>query len=300
MKIFLAFISLITVGSLTASEDTENNLSLTFKIGEEYNSNLTIEELDIGSNESGYLSNIELLTNYRLKLKNDHTFYFGYEFSQSLHHEYTEFDTQNNGLSLGYEKGMGEYILSLDYSYYDTKLDGENLLTMNFFTPAISYMLNNNFLIRADYLYLDKQFDDFSNRDASSNGASLSAFYFFNNAKSYVRCSISNSSEDAISDELDFESITGAVSIKTPANWISSDAIFKASLKYSETDYDHITFSINELRAEQKIHFKSSLAIPYSESITVIGAYELIDRVSNLDIANYKENRAMVSMEFKF
>jgi hypothetical protein len=278
------------------AETITHEVDIALKLGAEYNSNISIEELDLNSSVSGTLANIELLTEYRYNLSDTTSFRLGYDFSQTLHQDLTEFNFQSHGVSAGFENQFSDLTTSIDYSYYDTKLDDEGLLSIAIFTPAISYMLNNNLLVRFDYNFIEKEFNEFFVRNAETNKSTISAYYFFNGAKSYAKISLSDSKEDADSRQLDFEESIINMSIKLSADWLHNGSAFKAGYTYSDRDYDDITLSINAVRAEQKNQFTASFTIPYSKGIDLIAAYENTDRSSNLTFADYQENRLMLSV----
>ncbi|MCP3675199.1 MAG: hypothetical protein GY829_12110 [Gammaproteobacteria bacterium] len=271
-------------------------MSLT--IGAEYNSNLTVEELDLNATIGGSLVNIDLITDYRFQLTEESSLQIAYDFSQSLHRDYSEYNYQSHGFSTSFETKLGDTTASLDYSYYDSSLDDTGLITFAMLTPAIYFMINDEFLISGEYSQFEKDFDDLKERDAIAKTGSVSAFYFFNDAKSYMRIAIRNTNEDADSNQLDYEDFTTSLSIKTPATWIKSGAFFKASYSFSDRDYEHITHSIGEIRTEQKNYFVSTFSIPVNETTDIIAALEMTNRSSNFPVANYDENRLMLSVQF--
>jgi len=275
-----------------------DDFSLVIKVGEEYNSNLTIEELDIESNESGILTNLELFADYKFEINSDNRLMLGYEFNQSLHDDLSEFDTQNHGFTIGYELDIYSHMFTTDYIYYDTQLDGDDLLDITFISPAFSYFLSDTTLIRFAYNYIDKQFDYLIERSAENNGGEISMYIFSDDAQSYFRWALATESEDAIFEELDFSSFKGTLSLKSMAKWLSDEAVFKASISYADREYDSITQEINAIRTETRTQFKSSLSYPFNESINFILSYEYSDRSSNLPVADYDENRVLISVEF--
>lgn len=301
MKIWLVSVLAMFVSTaVTAATKEQNSLDVSLTLGAEYNSNLTVDELDLGSELSGMVTNIDASFDWTIQPAEDQQFIFGYNIFQSLNEEYSEFDIRSHGLNLGYEWSPNDLSLGLDYAYYDTALDGEDLLTLQFITPSVSYMLSDSSLLRLAVNLMDKRFDVFTERDADTQGLNLSYYYFYNQAQSYLRWSIATQDEDAVSDELDFSAWVYSMSFSTPAEDLLDGAKFKASAQYTDRDYDNLTEAIAAIRTEQWTQVKLSLEWPLGSNIDLITAAEFNDRSSNLPSADYTENRFLIDVRFSF
>ncbi|NNJ73388.1 MAG: DUF560 domain-containing protein [Enterobacterales bacterium] len=294
------FITVLLCPSLMASEPVEQKYNASISIGEEYNSNLTIDELDLGSNQSGLLTNIELEVDAQLSPSKDHQINLAYMFSRSIHEEYSEFDLESHGFSLGYDFTEGDYTYGLDYMFFDATLDSADFLQMNFITPSVSYMLNDTSLLRFAYNFTDKSFDTFTDRDADSNGVDISYYSFFNQAKSYFRWQLSTAQEDAVTDEFDFDSYTVGFSVNSTVPSLAEGAKVNFDIKYSERDYSQRTEEIMAFRAEEWSQVRLNLIVPIYENMTLDFGVEHNDRASNLASADYTETRAMVDFIYEF
>ncbi len=193
--------------SLTAAvpaQEASKRWSATGGIGVQYDDNVTTDETDNSSNKADKA----LLLDFGLAYKALDTpalgLEIGYDFSQSLFEDLTDFDLTTNSLSVSAEREIGDYDAGFNYIYTRTLLGGKDFLSTNNLSPTLGYAVNERWYIAARYNYVNKNFITNDPRDAHQNSGTVDNFLFFMQGKAYVSLGYKAEDEDTDGDEFDY------------------------------------------------------------------------------------------------
>ena len=125
-------------------------------IGGEYDSNVSVEEVDATSGEGDYALNMDLGLEANKGLSQDIDLSATYDFSQTLYDEFSQVDRQTH--ILGTALTINSDVIDSDLSFYyiNSRLDGEKFLELYRVSPAVSGFLARKWFARGAYVYSDK------------------------------------------------------------------------------------------------------------------------------------------------
>lgn len=213
---------------------------------------------------------------------------------------YTEFNQISHNLGAGLEVDINGLTLGLSYTYIATMLDGDRFLDMQVLSPSVSTFVTDMIYVRAAYLRYRKDFDVLGARDADTDVGNLSAFFFFDQYRSFWNLSLSFEKEDATLAQYDFDGFEGSASLNYAMEGFGRSNILRLGISYRDRDYDSITPLIGTARQDEKVSLDAALTIPLSEVAQVQGSYTYADRTSNLPVADYQEHVVQLLLGFEF
>lgn len=261
------------------SAETSTTLSAEVGIGGEYDSNVSVDELDASSSESDYALIVDA------ELQVDHSFNDSldmavtYDFSQSNYDQFSDLDRQTHLLGLDLGADMGAINSGLSLYYIHARLDGEEFLEYYRASPYVSGFLSKKWFARGAYVYSDKRIAQNPGRDADSHAAEGDLYFFRRGLRSYFNLGYKYKDEDAVEDRFDYS----ASNIKL--RYIHRFDVFGDVLKtefswrYEYRDYSSITPSIGEEREDKRQRWKLDLEYPVLEK----GAIQLYTGYADYD-----------------
>lgn len=274
--------------------------SLGLKAGVSYDDNVTIQQLDVKSGIGDTIGNFEANAAYKLVDSQTNQLTLNYNFSQSLHKKLTNFDIQSHDIGFSGSTKVGGTTLGLSYSFYHLLLGGKRFLNMQVVSPSISGFIAPNVFLRGSYSYYDKQFHSVVARNASHHEPDITAFYFFNQSKSYVSLGGHYEIENTASPEFDYKGYALTAALQQPVAVGAREVKLNASYTYLHRNYNNITPSIGAKRYETRSTVAVSAEVPIVNRFSFIADYRYVDRQSNLSSANYKENVISGSLGYEF
>lgn len=280
--------------------DGDFDVLLEGKVGAEYNSNIAVLDLDTNTGQGDWAATIIGLAEISGKPVQGLTLRGGYEFSQSLHEEFDEFDlTLHRGYAeAGYD--FGSVTLGVLGNVAQANLDGDAYLTFTQVSPYVSRQFGDAMLLRLSYAATDKSFDGRSERDATSDTIAGDAYIFLDGTKRYVAVGGKATEEDAASDELDFKAGSARVRLVQRLDAFDRQLTLRAGADYEQRDYDAPTVSIAAPRKDKRIGVDLSLEAPLANNVFVEGSYRYGDYQSNLTTADYQEHVTSVKLGVKY
>lgn len=269
-------------------EDTTFNAELS--IGGEYDSNVTVDEVDLNSSQSDYALTMNAKLESHTPLPNETKLDLSYNYSQNWYSEFSEVNRQTHILGSSFELDMGKLDGGISLFYIDSRLDKENFLTFYRISPSITGFIAKKWFLRAAYFYSDKDIERSSQRDAVTNAGEFDAYYFRRGLRSYFNVGIQYKDEDANAEEFDYKSGNLKFRYIHRFDLFSRVATLELAFRYEDRDYTSPTPSIDENRSDQRQRWRIDLEVPVIErgAIEFYGAYGDYD--SNLPRADYKQN----------
>lgn len=273
-----------------AEAPSRTKFSAEVGIGAEYDSNVSVDELDASSNESDYalVFDAELKLDQQLGERTDLS--LTYDFSQSNYEEFTELDRQTHLVGADLATKIGDVTTGLSLYYIKALLDGEDFLEYSRGSPYVSGFLAKKWFARGAYVYSDKTIDQREGRDAESHAGELDLYYFRRGLRSYFNLGYKFKDEDAVDDEYDYAA--NNIKLRYVHRFdVWSDVLkLELSWRYEDRDYSSITPSIGEKRDDERHRFKVDLEYPFLEK----GAFQLYagysDYASNYPSADYDQH----------
>jgi len=283
---------------VSSSVFAESELKFSAAAGLEYDDNISVPSLDQTTGESDVAAVFDFSAGYSPIKTADTEIELTYDFYQSLHETFDDFDLQIHTFSALGSWTVGEYDTGLSYGYSRIYLGGSELYDSHTVTPSIGFSGADNWYHLVSYAYQDKDFDSTSGRDAKQHGVSLDNFYFFMDNKAHLLLRLRAEDENAKDAELDYQGATVKVGLSAPL--MDTDLILKANYQHYWRDYDNTTASIAQKRDDEQDLVNIDLIKPIGEDMSVKLSYEYTNTDSNLSSADYSGNVGTISFNMDF
>lgn len=269
-------------------------------IGAEYDSNVAILELDATSGEGDQAALIDLGIAYGRDLGENADVKIGYDFSQSLHDEFTDFDLRihRGSVDAGYDLGFVETGVMGHYAH--ASLDGDEFLVLKQASPYLSRLFGEVLFLRGAYAHTDKEYQDSPGREADKRAYSADAFVFLNGLATYLVFGYDDIEEDAVAGQFDYAGRQFSTQLVQRIRAAKRPWEFKLRLQYEDRDYSEPTPSIGEERRDERYQVKTSLEIPLSERFTARTVYKYADNRSNLPAVDFDQHVASLMLGLEF
>lgn len=278
--------------SSEVDEKTESPFSFEFSAGVEYDDNISVNELDTNTNSDDFSAVFDGNIRFEKDVGSNTDFELSYNFSQSLHDEFTDFDIQSHLGSASISHDFGSFDAGAAYRFVFSRLGGESFLTLQQFSPYVTKFFGGKFFIRADYTYTDKDFDNRVDRDAETHAGGADFYYFIDGVRTYLVFGYKYKNEDAVDPQFDFNAHNLKVQFSQRFPIGERNLKLKVRWRYETRDYTSITPSINAQRDDDRHRLEIELEIPITDRIFVLAEYEYSDFSSNLPSADYTQSFA--------
>lgn len=300
IAVLLAILGTMPAVAAADEPDKESGWSGNIGLGAEYDSNVAVLELDTASGNGDYAALIDLGIGYKRNLGDNADIKLGYDFSQTLHDEFDQFDLRlhRGSLDAGYDFGivdggiMGQYVRA--------ELDGDKFLTFKQVSPYLSKLFGKTLFLRAAYARTDKDYASDPGRTTDARSLSADAYLFLNGLDTYLVFGYKHDDEDAREARFDYLGRQFKTQLTQRIHALRRELVFKVRAQYEERDYTAPTPSIGAERRDRRYRFKTSLEIPLSEHITADTAYEYADNRSNLEAVNFEQHVVSIGFGAKF
>lgn len=296
----VTLLSAVSAALLTQTAAAEDLLSLELKIGAEYDSNVSVPDADLLADEGSVAALLGANVEFKPVSGKNGSLKFGYKFDQSLYADVDEFNLQTHALTVGGDAKLDKATLGADYSFYHIRLGGDAFLDMHVISPSVSGFVTKKLYARGHYNYFDKSFSTLSNRDATAHNVGLTMYRFFANPKGYISLGAQLESESAVDPALDLSGYELSSNLQLPVSGLNDDARVNFGISYRERDYDNITPSINEIRTEDRLRFRTLFETPLTDHLGIQFQYRYTDRNSNFPTADFIEHRATTELTYRF
>ena len=231
-------------------------------VGVEYDSNVSVEEVDISSNKGDYALTLDAGFGLKQELPGDADLALTYDFSQSEYDTYSQVDRQTHMLGMdvainfeGMDPGVSVY-------YINSRLDGSQFLELYRLSPYVSGFISKKWFARGAYVYSDKTVNDREGRDATSNAGEADLYFFFRGLRTYFNIGYRLRDEDAKADQYDY--LSNGVKLRFIQRFELFSRLTKLELawRYEDRDYSSDTPSINKKRHDQRNRLRLDFQIP--------------------------------------
>lgn len=283
-----------------SEERSDSPFSVGVSAGVEYDSNVSVNELDSNTGADDFKAVIDADFEFENKLGEKTELQLGYSFSQSIHDQFSNFDLQSHFASADLSHSFEAVDVGAAYRAIYTRLGGDGFMWMQQFSPYFSKFIGKKLFVRADYTYTDKDFESRTDRDATAHAGGADLYFFLNGVKTYFIAGYRYEDEDASDDQFDFQAHNLKARISQRVSLGSLDAKMKLGYRYEDRNYSSVTPSIGAVRDDTRHRFEAELEIPITERIYSLLEYEHGNFSSNLPSADYNQDVASARLGVRF
>ncbi len=287
--LFLAVLCIIRFGTAVAEEGGARRWSAEVAVGAEYDSNVSVEEVDVSSSKGDYALTLDAGFAYKQAFLGNADVALTYDFSQSNYKKYSQVDRQTHMLGLDLALNYKGLNPGLSLYYIDSRLDGSQFLQMSRVSPYLSGFIAKKWFARGAYVFSDKTIQDRKGRDAKSNSGELDLYYFIRGLRSYFNFGYRFRNENAKADEYDY--LSNAVKLRFIQRFELFSRLTKLelALRYEDRNYQSDTPSIGKERHDKRGRLRVDFQIPVFERGAVQFFAGYADYESNYPPADYDQ-----------
>lgn len=231
-------------------------------IGGEYDSNVTVDEVDLTSSESDYALILDAGFGASKAITDRFKMSGSYDISQTFYEEFDRVNRQTHilGTDMSLQHDGGDTGMSLYYIM--SRLDNERFLDLFRASPSVSGFLAKKWFARGAYVYFNKSIDTRPDRDTDTHSGELDLYYFVRGLRSYFNVGYRYRDEDAAGAEYDYISNSGKLRYVQRFELFSRIAKLELSWRYEDRDYSSVTPSIGEERDDKRHRWRADFEIP--------------------------------------
>ena len=282
---------LLTRPCLGQTENKQNKVSWRAEvgIGAEYDTNVSVDEVDLSSGESDYAWIIDFELGAKRKLGERSEISLSYDISQSKYDEFSRVDrlTQIVGADINTEIGRSNAAFSA--FYIDSQLDGEPFLQYLRLSPSLSGFLARKWFARGAYVQAERKIDQRSQRDAETRAGEIDIYYFHRGLRSYFNAGYRYRDEDANAPELDFAAHALKLRYIRRLELWGKKAKAELAMRYEVRDYRSEEPTIGEPRDDDRIRWKADFEVTLTRQLAWQFYYSYGDYESNLPRADFTQ-----------
>jgi hypothetical protein len=275
--------------SYAADKPPKTRFSAEVGVGAEYDSNVSVDELDATVNESDYAMTMDAELQVKRQLSDTIDVSLSYDFSQALYKEFSRLDRQTHLFGADLEVDLAKVNTGLSLYYINSRLDGNAFLEYYRASPYVSGFLAKKWFARGAYVYSDKTIENRPERDAESHAGEMDLYYFRRGLRSYFNLGYKFKDEDANADRYDYEAHNLKLRYVHRLELLSRMVKLELSWRYEDRDYSSITPGLGEKRADERHRWKADAEIPILEQGAIQLYYGYGDYDSNYEPVDYTQ-----------
>ena len=280
--------------SATSAQTQEKKTKAPFRasasVGWEYDSNVSVDEVDVDSTAGDSLIALAANLSYKNNLSEKTSGTLSYGFSQNSYSDFSSFDLRTHTVSGNLTHDFGKFKGGSTVRHIIADLDSEDFLTLDQISFFANRFVNKTVYLHGEYTYTDKELDSFAGRDATKNSLSADVYFFLDGAKRFWVVGYKYEDEDANDAQFDRSIQSFKVRYNHRFQALGREMKIKLKSRYQLRDYDAITPSIGEIRDEDRLRLGVELEIPLKNRFFTVVEYEYSDFSSNLPSADYTQS----------
>ncbi len=288
--LLLASCAISTASGAERGEAYQPHYSVELGVGLEYDSNVSIDEVDVTSSESDYALTMDAEFRARQQFTDKTEGSLTYDLSQSLYQEFSLVDRQTHLIGGDVDTRLNGVRANLSVYYIHSRLDNDPFLTLYRTSPALSGFINKKWFARGAYVYSDKRIEDSPERNAITHSGELDLYYFNRGLRSYFNLGYKHRNEDARLARLDYISHTVKLRYVHRMDLFQRLVKMEFSWRYEDRNYRSITPTIGEQREDDRSRWGVNVEFPVAEKTTFQFYYGYGDYESNYPTSDYVQN----------
>ncbi|HDZ07802.1 surface lipoprotein assembly modifier [Pseudohongiella sp.] len=290
----------IASGVAIAQGSDEFTVSGSLEAGAEYNSNVSVSELESATGESDTAGTLDAAVDANWQATDRLSVDTGYSFSGERYQDFDSFDLDLHLLYGDVSYELDAFSLGSNYYYADANLGGDDFLILKQYSLYAGKLFADQWFLRGALNFADKSFDDFAQRDADSEGLSLDAFWFFNQGRSNLVLGYAFDEEQARDTAFSYDAETLRLRYTHRLDLLGNDTELRLGTRWQDRSYQSVTPALGARRDDRQHITDARLEMSLTEQLAVAAQLERGDYQSNLGSADYTENRASVSLKLSF
>ncbi|MEM1187232.1 MAG: surface lipoprotein assembly modifier [Pseudomonadota bacterium] len=255
--------------------------------GVEYDSNVSVDEVDLSSGQSDYAITADFKISARHRFDSATVGTLTYDVGRSDYSEFSRVDRLTHIVGADVSTDLGKSSAGLSIYYIDSRLDEEAFLNFLRVSPSMSGFLSQRWFARGAYVYSERDIDARPLRDASTHSAEADLYYFHRGLRSYANVGYRFRDENAVADELDFLAHSLKFRYIRRFDLWKRKAKTEFALRYEVRDYRSEEPTISERRKDDRLRLKLDFEIPINDRFTWQAYYSYGDYESNLPRADF-------------
>tara|TARA_R110002096_G_scaffold433579_1_gene652536 strand:- start:1169 stop:2098 length:930 start_codon:yes stop_codon:yes gene_type:complete len=298
-------LGIILTANVTSAKAADNDspFSASAFAGYEYDSNITVDQIDSNSGLGDDALILEGAIGYAVVDNDDVRLNVGYDFYQSLHDDVTEFDLQIHGFNADTSYSIDDFDLGLMYMFNTIDLGSDPFLDIHSIRPSVGYMIDSkDIYLLASYEYQDQKFDSVSleGRNAKKNSASVKGIVLMEEGRTFT-ATYTYSDHNANDDAYSYQGNMAGVSVKIPFDLTDNEAIFRGSYRFYHKNYgiESLIYD-DEERTDKRHTFRTSVEVPIIHGFKGKLEYEYINSISTLAALDYNESVFTAGIGWEF
>jgi len=279
--------------------------SVRLEAGTEYDSNLSVVELDQYSTQSDWAALLNARLNGRWKASDKLDLKAGYYYLTKTYQDNESFDLAIQQLFADASYNFDVFTLGASYHNADAELAEKDFLQLQQTSLYASRLFNNRIFVRAATNYQDKDFPGNAERNARNTGIAGDVFVFFQQGNTFVAAGFTREQEDAAQDQFNYDALSLRASInhKFPV-WGKASKV-QLGMRYHDRDYSAATIPTDDgqtdsFRSDNHRVANIEWEIHLTPQITATSKIESGDYQSNFAAADYSETLASVTLAVTF
>lgn len=265
-------------------------------LGVEYDSNVSVDEVDITSSESDYALILDTEFRVRQRFSEKTEGSLTYDLNQSRYQEFSLVNRQTHMIGGDLDTKVNGARAGLSAYYIHSRLDNDPFLTLIRLSPSLSGFVSKKFFLRGAYVYSDKGIEENSERDAITHTGEADLYYFHRGLRSYINIGYKYKDENARIARLDYSSHNFKARYVLRFDIFDRLAKGEVSWRFEDRDYRSITESIMAKRRDKRHRWGLNLEIPLEENSLFQLYYGYGDYDSNYPSSDY--NQDVLGMRF--
>lgn len=293
----------LTTGYALAFNNTataETLISGAVSLGVEYDSNVSVDELDRNSSvgDGGALFAADISLDHDFTDKTSASASYGY--SRIDYQDFDFLNRETHMLGGSVSSKWQKLTAGINYFYINARLDGNDFLTYHRASPSLSGFVSRRWFLRGAYVFGDKTIARRPGRDAQNHGTELDAYYFWRGLRRYINLGYVYRQEDSQAERYKYDAHQVKLRVVQRFNVFSRLSTLELGLRYEDRNYSEATPSIEQKRSDERFRASIEFDIPISDRInwTVYGGYS--DYASNLPSADYDQSLLGTRVELSF
>lgn len=287
----------------TMAADPESKGSVVFEVGAgaEYDSNLSLEEVDRVAGESDVAALFEARLGGEYRATERLTLTADYDFSSRQYRHQDQFDLDIHTLSADAGYHIDAVTLGASHHFSHARLASEGFLDLAQTSLYLSKLFDNDVFIRTAISDKRKRFDDNRERDAEGTGLTATLFQFFNDGRSFVSIGGRLDTENARADRFDNDARQARVRASNRFRLGEHSHRIQLGWRYLERQYEREMGLLGENgRHDRQRILDASWAVDLNTLLTLKSTVEAGHYESSLERADYNEQRVSVMLKARF
>lgn len=296
-------VTCVCVPPLRAQEQAASS-STTWSVeagaGVEYDTNVSVSEVDLSSGESDYALTADFQIGARQRFSERTQGGVTYDISQSSYREFSRVDRLTHFLGADLTSEIGAASAGFSAYYIDTRLDGDAFLRFLRLSPALSGFISQRWFARGAYVYSERDIDERPRRDALTHAGEIDFYYFHRGLRSYVNIGYRFRNENAVAEEFDFRAHAFKVRYIRRFDLFGRQAKAEAAVRYELRDYANDEPTIGEPRDDDRLRWKLDFEVPVTSHFSWQWYYSYGDYTSNLPRADFTQTILGTRLQYQW